>query len=267
MEKPPKEESASIRSFIKATFAHTGKDKAILAVSGGIDSATSLMLIAKSLEPKNIYTLHLPSKTTAPIHTLHAKAINETANIPSSNQLTIPITGLIQKTWRLLTRHSVGANPRIRPESAQKNLLRLANIAARQRMVILFDQAKKLDALVVGTENYSEHLLGYYTRFGDEASDIEPIRHLYKTEVIELAKFLGVPADIVNKPPSADLWRLQTDEQELGFSYSQADPILKLHVQGKTQAEISKYYPLSLVEKVLSQVNASAFKTHVPYHL
>jgi NAD+ synthase len=256
-----------ISAFITNSFKNAKKTKAIIAVSGGVDSATSLLLLTKVLKPENVYTLHLPAKNSHPLHTKHSALINETAGIPASNRLTIPIGGLIQKTWRLLSRHSVGANPRIRPESNPNNRLRLANIAARIRMIILFDQAKKRDALVIGTENYSEHLLGYYTRYGDEASDIEPIRHLYKTEVIELAKHLGVPPEIIIKPPSADLWKSQTDEKELGFSYQQADPILKLYSEGKTKAQISTFHQSELVEKVFSQIEISAFKHHVPYHL
>ena len=109
---------------------------------------------------------------------------------------------------------------------AADDQLRLGNIMARVRMICLYDLAKQLDALVCGTENKSEKYLGYFTRFGDEASDIEPIMHLYKTEVYELAKHLGIPGAIVAKPPSADLWSEQTDERELGFSYKEADQVL-----------------------------------------
>jgi len=139
-------------------------------------------------------------------------------------------------------------------------------MAARVRMVVLYDQAKLENALVVGTENYSEQMLGYFTRFGDEASDIEPIRHLYKTQVYELAKHLGVPQEIVVKEPSADLWRGQTDEGELGFSYAQADPILAMFAQGKSSEDMIKAgCDKKLVEAVLNQVRANNFKHKVPH--
>jgi NAD+ synthase len=136
-------------------------------------------------------------------------------------------------------------------------------------MVCLFDFAKAVDGLVIGTENKSEHLLGYFTRFGDQASDLEPITHLFKTQIYQLAKYLKIPDPIITKPPTANLWANQTDEQELGFSYSQADPILSLyHDQHQTREQIiSAGFNLELVDKVVRQSESSAFKLLVPYHL
>jgi len=127
--------------------------------------------------------------------------------------------------------------------NAKKDKVRLGNILARVRMICLFDLAKKLGALVVGTENKSEKMLGYFTRFGDEASDLEPIVHLYKTEVIKLAKELGVPAAIIKAAPTAGLWPGQTDEAELGMTYAEIDARLR---QGKIKP---------------------TFKLNTPYHL
>jgi NAD+ synthase len=224
------------------------------------------MLTTNALGPENTLTLHLPSKTTNPIHTTHANEVIHAAAIPKTNQITINISSIIQKAWRIIHRY-VGANDHLPLLTPQISRLRLANLAARSRMMVLYDQAKKHDALVIGTENFSEHLLGYYTRFGDEASDLEPIRHLYKTQVIELAKSLGVPQAIINKPPSADLWASQTDANELGFTYQQADPVLDLYTKGKTPAEIATTHTPEIVEKVIAQVEKSAFKHQVPYHL
>lgn len=136
-------------------------------------------------------------------------------------------------------------------------------------MTCLFDQAKKLNCLVIGTENKSENLLGYYTRFGDQASDIDPLSHLYKLQVIELAKYLLLPASIINQPPSAGLWSGQTDEQELGFSYQQADPVLNLLVDQKLSFSqiVAKGFDQKLAKKITARLSAVDFKQKVPYHL
>ncbi len=277
----PPTETKIITTFIHDTFEKNGKNKAIIAVSGGVDSATSLVLTTHALGPENVHTLHLPSKTSNPQSTLDAQLAINAAAIPPQNQLTINISTLIKKSWRINRRSSDAGNQELAraashlatdqiavstPNSDAESLsiinrLRLANLAARIRMMLLFDQAKKLDALVIGTENLSEHLLGYYTRFGDEASDLEPLRHLYKTQVYELARYLKVPESILNKKPSADLWPGQTDDHELGFTYQEADPILHA---------LSQNLPLDpspLVDLVTQTVNRNAFKHLVPYIL
>jgi NAD+ synthase len=128
-------------------------------------------------------------------------------------------------------------------------------------MIVVFDTAKRLDALVCGTENKSEHYLGYFTRFGDSASDIEPICNLYKTQVRELVVALGLPKVFLEKAPSAGLWAGQTDEQEMGFSYEDADRALAI-LLGESSEQIDPT-TLSKVKKVMT---AQAFKLEVPYH-
>jgi len=130
------------------------------------------------------------------------------------------------------------------------------------RMILLFDLAKKYKALVLGTENKTEHLLGYFTRFGDSASDIEPIRHLYKTQVRKLAKYLKIPEKIIKKTPTAGLWQGQTDEREFGFSYGEADQILLLYLDQKKNVEeiVNKGIKLEQVEKVVKRLKANEFK-------
>lgn len=261
-------------NFIKDTFQKTNKSQAVIALSGGIDSSVSFLLTLKALGPNQIYPIHLPSRSSNPTHTKDVHSLLSSVNFPLEKLTTIPIESIIQKTWRLIGHNTVSTEaPPKTPNRRQTNAsiakmnhLRLANLSARTRMLLIFDHAKRHDALVIGTENYSEHLLGYYTRFGDEASDLEPIRDLYKTEVVELATYLGVPAPIINKAPSADLWVGQSDENEMGFTYAQADPILKLIDQGQNAQEISSSgFDLSLVEKIISQVNKNHFKTEVPY--
>jgi NAD+ synthase len=136
--------------------------------------------------------------------------------------------------------------------------LRLGNIMARVRMIVLYDLAKKHQGLVCGTENKSEFLLGYFTRFGDEASDFEPIRHLYKTQILELAKHLNLPQKIISQTPTAGLWSSQTDEKEFGFTYQEADKVLDLYLNHKKTISPN-------AQKILSRVNKNSFKHHLPY--
>ena len=274
----PQKEILKITNFIEKTFTSNNKTRALIAVSGGIDSATVLRLSAKALGPKNVFTLCLPTKTTNPIHLKHAQLAIQATKVLEENRVVIKIGGLIQKAWRIIKRSS-NFHQQLVSQNTQKTLpktekqqfnylnrLRLANLAARIRMLIIYDQAKLLNALVVGTENYSEHLLGYFTRFGDEASDLEPIKHLYKTQIYQLARSLKIPPIILTKEPTADLWPGQTDAQQLGFTYAQADPILYLHQQTKTEKEIIKLgYQEKLVKKVLNQVKQNHFKHLVPY--
>jgi len=272
-----KQETVKISDFLVHQFATARKKTAIIALSGGIDSAVSLMLTVKALKPQNVQVLHMPAKKTNPIHTKHSKLVAKTAQIPPENFTQINIGSIIQKSWRIINHYTLDEPlpPKSTPGRSAKtkslsasNRLRLANLAARVRMLVLYDQAKKHDALVIGTENFSEHLLGYYTRFGDEASDLEPIKHLYKTHIRQLAKYLNIPQEILTKAPSADLWQGQTDENEMGFSYETADPILYHYHKGLSETEIvSQGYPLDIVRAVVSQVQLSRFKHEVPYSL
>jgi len=223
-------EAEKIITFIKKTFQAEGFNKAIVAVSGGIDSSVALVLTVKALGVKNVFALQLPygRQTTA-----LSDLIMDFVKLPRKNRIKINIKEAVD-IYRI------------------KDKVRLGNIMARVRMIYSFDLAKKLSALVVGTENKSEKLLGYYTRFGDEAADIEPIIHLYKTQVRRLADELGIPEKIINQTPTAGLWPGQTDEGDLGFSYKEADQVL----QGKKQN--------IKVQQRLKQVD---FKKRVPYTL
>lgn len=149
--------------------------------------------------------------------------------------------------------------------------IRKGNVIARTRMISVFDYAKSKDALVVGTENKSEHYLGYFTRFGDQASDLEPLANLYKTQVRQLARELSLPEIFLAKTPSADLWQDQSDEKELGFSYELADQVLAYLIDQKlTATEIPQLFnqeEQTLVNKILARVDAMAFKQQVPYTL
>lgn len=223
-------ETGKIITFIKKTFQAERFNKAVVAVSGGIDSSVALVLTVKALGAENVFSLQLPYKNQS---IESSDLILDFAKIPLKNRVKINIGKIVD---------GFGV----------KDKARLGNIMARVRMIYCFDLAKKLNALVVGTENKSEKILGYYTRFGDEASDIEPIIHLYKTQVKQLARELKIPEKIINQAPTAGLWPGQTDEGDLGFTYKEADQVL----QGKKQN--------IKVKQRLRQVD---FKKRVPYTL
>jgi len=251
----PQNEIEKIAKFLKEIYQRNGKNKAVIAVSGGIDSALALTLVTKAIGKDNIFPVFLPFKDQS---TAESKLIREFNQIPKENWQEFNIAATVESFVSLLGL-----------EFDQKNNVRLGNIMARTRMVFVYDLAKKLDALVCGTENKSEKYLGYFTRFGDEASDIEPITHLYKAQVRQLAQVLNLPKQFLTQAPSAGLWKGQTDEEELGFSYDQADQVLYQLIDLKKDENEIKVEGLAdeLVKKIIDRVKGVAFKQQVPYHL
>jgi len=261
----PKKEVKKIVNFIKGTLEKQGFKKVIIACSGGIDSTTVLFLAVRSLGAKNVLVIKLPTKNQ------NMNGVNnvlKNLKITEKNVFEINISPIIKKilsTINYQSRRSQGSS--IKPRLSTINNLRLGNITARTRMVILYDLAKAHQALVCGTENKSEHFLGYFTRFGDQASDIEPIKHLYKTQIYQLSKYLKIPEKIIKKEPTAGLWQGQTDEKELGFSYKQADPVLYFYCEKKlAEKEILKK-GLTKTKEVIKKVKQNKFKRQVPYWL
>jgi len=248
-------EADRIISFLKEIFKRVGFSFATVGVSGGVDSAVSLTLAVNALGEENVYPILLPYGI------LNTQGVLD--GVELITQLHIPLSHVV----RIDIKPAVDAI--IGKEILGMDNVRKGNIMARARMIYLFDQAKKRQALVVGTENKSEHLLGYFTRYGDEASDVEPIIHLYKTQVIELASYLKVPQRIVDKPPSAGLWPEQTDEKDFGFSYKDADQILPLLFdEKKTVLEVVGLgFDRTLVEKIQARVSQNSFKHMTPYRL
>lgn len=247
----PERVSNNIVSFLSTTFKREGFVNAVIAVSGGVDSATSLALTVKALGPEHVFPLFLPYGELNKKDLLDAQQVCREFGIPTTQWAIVDISSFVDQI--VLTDTSM--------DKARKG-----NIMARIRMVFVYDLAKKKNALVVGTENKSEHCLGYYTRFGDEASDIEPLRHLYKTQVYQMARYLGVPENILHKAPSAGLWIGQTDEEEFGFSYVEADEILHLYEQHYSPLEILeiKHHTTS-TEQVIQYIQKMKFKTTLPY--
>lgn len=241
----------TLTQFLKESFANAGFSKAVIGLSGGVDSATSCALAVRALGAANVFPLILPYGDLNPAGAKDAHSVVSWLGIPETNVTQINIKPEIDV---------------ILAQDPSADDVRRGNIMARVRMIFLYDQAKKMNALVVGTENKTEHLLGYFTRFGDEASDIEPLRSLYKTQVYELARHLGVPENILTKQPTAGLWEGQTDEGEFGFTYKQADEILLRFVDRKESEEaiVSAGFSQKTVTAVLQRMRANAFKHHAP---
>lgn len=248
----PEKTTAKLVKFIKDKPRQTGFKKVVVGLSGGLDSATTLSLAVKALGSKNVLVALLPCGDLNKQGLEDALLMIARLKIPSQSLFKIDIQPMVDSFLKLFKK---------------ANRIRKGNVIARVRMIVLFDLAKKHQALVCGTENKSEHLLGYYTRYGDEASDLEPLRKLYKTQVIQLAAFLGVPARIIDKPPTAGLWPGQTDEKELGVSYQQADQILCLYFEKKYSWQ--KIFRMELDPKIVKRVKfwveKNEFKKKVPY--
>lgn len=237
----PKEEVQKIVAFIQETMKSAGFLDVVIGVSGGIDSAVSLALSVKALGTDHVYPVLLPYGALNTSGVLDAMGLIETLHVPFTHIVRIDIQSAVDAVVR---------------QEVTMDRVRKGNVMARMRMIYLFDQAKKRNALVMGTENKSEYLLGYFTRFGDEASDIEPIVHLFKTQVYELARVLEIPEKIVNKAPSADLWPEQTDEKELGFGYHEADELLENDGENDKQDNV-----------IIRQKEKNEFKHHLPMKL
>lgn len=245
----PQIESDRIIEFLKKTFEENGKKKAVINWSGGIDSTVSLYLLTKAVGLQNITILHLPYETSYEDEFL---PIFEYLQFKKTQLYVIPIKPMvdaIQSTLKV-------SDP-----------FRSGNIMARLRMITAFDYAKKLNALVCGTENRTEELLGYFTRFGDEASDIEPIAHLYKTHIFELGEYLRIPNNILEAEPTAGLWHGQTDEGEFGFSYKEADEVLMRFYDEKKTVEEIEADGFRNAQKVIAFSNKNKFKHEVPYSI
>lgn len=249
----PKAEKQKIVSFLKKTFKEQKIDHAVIGLSGGIDSTTSFFLLKEVLPPKHIHVAHM--YYFKPVFADIEKQVR-LAGIPAENIHLLSIKKAVDEVIKLE-----------KIEKDELGKVRIGNISARMRMIVLFDLAKKVNGLVVGTENKSENLLSYFTRYGDQASDIEPIEHLYKTQVYQLAKYLGVPETLLNQTPTAGLWQGQTDEGQFGFTYEEADQVLFLHIEKKKSVKEIEKQGFKNAKKILEWREKNLFKHQVPYVL
>ena len=237
-----------LTGFIHTEITRTGMRRAVLGLSGGIDSAVSCYLAAEALGPENVLAVRMPYRTSTPDSFNHAGLVIDDLGVQS---LTVEITGMVDPLFAEF------------PEATD---LRRGNAMARARMIVLFDQSAAFNGLVVGTSNKTEILLGYSTIYGDSACAINPIGDLYKTQLRQLAADIGVPQPIIDKAPSADLWAGQTDEGELGFTYADADRLLYRLVDLRYSPEecVEAGFPASFVETVVRRVRRSHFKRVMP---
>ena len=234
--------------FIKEEVEKVGMKRVVLGLSGGIDSALVAFLAADALGPENVYAVTMPYRTSNPESEAHALLVAERLGIRYE---VIEITPMVDAYF---DRYPNAGN------------LRRGNKMARERMTILFDHSAGHSALVLGTSNKTELLLGYGTLYGDMASALNPIGDIYKTQVWQLSEEMGVPREVVEKKPSADLWAGQTDEQELGFTYREVDELLYHMVDLRFSREelVSRGFPPEFIDRIYNMVQNSHFKRRMP---
>lgn len=238
-----------LTSFVRDEITRTGFSRAVVGVSGGIDSALACFIAAEALGGDKVLAVRMPYRTSSADSLEHAQWVIDACGAQSK---TIEITAMVDGLYE-----GMG-------EEADRG--RRGNAMARARMIVLYDQSAATRGLVVGTSNKTEILLGYTTLFGDAASALNPIGDLYKNQVRQLARAMGVPQAIVDKAPSADLWVGQTDEGELGFTYERVDQLLYLIVDQRYRPEecVAAGFEPAFVDAVLRRVRQNQFKRMPP---
>ncbi len=237
-----------LKTFLRDEIRKVGVEHVVIGLSGGIDSALACYLVAQAIGAHNVYAVRMPYRTSSPDSLEHAQLVIDTLGVHGE---TVEITDMVDP---LIART---------PDMDAK---RKGNLMARARMIVLYDRSAAHNALVVGTSNKTELLLGYGTLFGDMASAINPIGDLYKTQVRQLAQAIGLPQPIVDKPPSADLWIGQTDEDEMGLTYAEVDQLLYLLVDERYSPEeaIEAGFNRTYVERVWRLMRVMQFKRRGP---
>jgi NAD+ synthase len=245
-----REEMVSVvTTFLRDSVEQSGMDGVIIGMSGGLDSSIVAKLATDALGSENVLGVLLPESTSSQEDAEHAEFYSRSLGIEFE---TVSIDGMLQA--------SVDATG----GSVDKTVL--ANIKARCRMIVLYQRANSLNRLVLGTGNKSELMVGYFTKFGDGGCDLLPIGDLYKTQIREMAESLGLPKEIIIKPPSAGLWEGQTDEVELGISYEELDSILLGIELSMDDDQISERtnHPISEIARIRSMVRRTAHKRKTP---
>jgi NAD+ synthase (glutamine-hydrolysing) len=228
-------------------IARRKMSRAVIGLSGGVDSAVTAYLSARALGPENVFAIRMPYKTS------HPSSLNDA-------QLVIDALGIRCRTIDISA--AVDGYLQHEPDADAR---RRGNVMARIRMVVLFDQSAKLDALPLGTGNKTERLLGYFTWHADDTPPVNPIGDLFKSQVWELARYLGVPQRLVDKAPTADLEADQTDEADLGISYARADAILAQMLLGYSDEQlVARGCKAEDVALVRRRVDATHWKRHLP---
>jgi len=237
------ETTGIITNFIRQYLEKAGKKRVVIGLSGGIDSSLVLKLASMAIGRENVFALFLPETATPLTDFEHSRLM---AKLLGVNYDLIDISSIV---------HSIVGKDEL-------DRITVGNIKARIRMIYLYKYANKLNALVCGTSNKTELLLGYFTKYGDGGADFMPIGDLYKTQVYMLARYLRIPEEIIKKPPTAGLWQGQTDEEELGLPYEKIDIILygiERKMEPEYIAELAKV-DLKEVERIYGMVRRNEHK-------
>ena len=234
--------------FIRDETTNAGFTKAVLGISGGVDSAVSAVLAAEALGTDNVFGVMMPYTTSSPQSVEDARLLMEKIGIRSE---------------------LVAIDKMVDGYCAQQKItdaLRRGNVMARARMIVLYDISARERALVIGTSNKTEILIGYGTQHGDLASAINPIGDLYKSQIWQLAEKLDIPKRIIDKAPSADLWEGQTDEKEMGVTYADLDALLyEMIDERRSDAElISDGFKEELIQRTRGTIRRNQFKRRPP---
>lgn len=234
--------------FVRDETKNAGFDNGVLGVSGGVDSAVSAFLTAEALGKEHTLGIIMPHRTSSSRSVEDAEAVVQKLGIRSETVDISPMVDAFCETWKITDK------------------VRRGNVMARMRMIVLYDFSAREKALVIGTSNKTETMVGYGTLYGDTACAINPLGDLYKSQVWQLAGALGVPKHIIEKTPTADLWEGQSDEAELGFTYARLDALLyRLVDERRTDEELQKFgFEPEFVSRVKSLIQKSQFKRRPP---
>lgn len=237
-----------IEIFLRDEMKRVGFENAVIGLSGGIDSALSTYLAVRALGKDHVHCVMMPYKSSSPESLKDAEEVVSDLGVSSE---VVEITSMADAYFAM---------------NAEMDNLQKGNVFARLRMIVLYDRSHSRKALVIGTSNKTESLLGYTTLFGDNASAINPIGDLYKTQVRQLSKEIGVPKAILEKAPSADLWSGQTDENEMGLTYDEADLLLYHLVDCRESDDelLERGFKQELIKKVKGMIRRSQFKRMPP---
>ncbi len=234
--------------FLRDGIRNPGFQKAVIGLSGGVDSTVSVYLATRALGKENVLGVMMPYRSSNPQSRKDAELVARNLGIATELVDISPMVDVYLEGFNVNDR------------------LRSGNIMARQRMIVLYDISSRDRALVVGTSNKTEIFLGYGTLFGDTACALNPLGDLYKTQVWQLAAALGVPREIIDKKPSADLWEGQTDENELGFTYKKVDHLLYYMIdERRSIAELEQMgFEREFILRVRDIVRRNQFKRALP---
>jgi len=235
-------------NFIRDAVEKVGFHRAVIGLSGGIDSALSAYLAAEALGPENVLCIRMPYRKSSADSLSDAQAVIDALGVQHD---TVEITEMVEPLFARF------------PDMSNQ---RRGNAMARARMIVLYDQSMSFNGLVVGTSNKTEFLLCYSTIYGDSAAAVQPIADLYKYQIRQLARALNIPQSVISKPPSADLWEGQTDEGELGYTYDSVDQLLYLLVDERYRPEecISEGFEEVFVRQVWRKVKMNHYKRTMP---